>query len=84
MSKRLDILQWAREEGCPWDQLTYSLAERCRDEDLMEWVKLNGCPRAAPEEKRPLHALLSNVFTHRMHMPYLRGISGKMICTHIP
>lgn len=39
---RLEILQWARENGCPWDEETWEVAR----ESVRPWLRENGCPGA--------------------------------------
>ena len=36
----LDVLMYARENGCPWDDRTWRYA----DESVQKWLKKNGCP----------------------------------------
>ena len=41
MMGHLDVLKYARENGCPWDANTwYDAAESTR-----EWLEENGCPQ---------------------------------------
>jgi hypothetical protein len=40
----LEVLQWARANGCPWDEDTLRVA---RDEghlEVVNWCIVNGCP----------------------------------------
>ena len=41
---RLEILQWARENGCPWDEETTRIAARYERLDLLAWAMDHGCP----------------------------------------
>ena len=43
-SGNLNLVQWLRSEGCPWDGETYSFAARSGHLDLMKWLHANGCP----------------------------------------
>ncbi len=40
---RLEILKWARENGCEWDQRTCSEAARYGHFELLKWALENGC-----------------------------------------
>ena len=40
----LDVLKWARENGCEWDSWTCSNAAKNGHLDVLEWVRENGCP----------------------------------------
>ena len=40
----LEVLQWARLNGCPWDELTCILAANNGHLDVLQWARLNGCP----------------------------------------
>ena len=41
---KLEVLQWARANGCPWDEYnTCSAAERRGHLEVLQWVA-NGCP----------------------------------------
>ena len=50
---QLEVLQWLRAEGCPWDFRTFAAAQvAARKEgagadeaELLEWVRENGCPQ---------------------------------------
>jgi hypothetical protein len=35
------VLQWARENGCPWDSQTFRLAANV---EIVQWLRANGCP----------------------------------------
>ena len=43
-SGNLNLVQWLRSEGCPWDGDTYSFAARKGHLELMKWLHANGCP----------------------------------------
>jgi len=40
----LEVLKWARENGCPWDRRTTECANAGGHSDVLEWAKENGCP----------------------------------------
>jgi len=40
----LDILIWARSNGCPWNSGTSAVAARSGHLGILQWVRLNGCP----------------------------------------
>ncbi len=39
----LDILKWARENGCPWSGNTCSIAARHGHLHVLQWARENGC-----------------------------------------
>jgi hypothetical protein len=43
-SGRLDILQWARANGAPWDKWTCAHAAESGALDALKWAHANGCP----------------------------------------
>ena len=40
----LELVQWLRGEGCPWDDLTCSQAVHLGLVEVLGWVRENGCP----------------------------------------
>ena len=42
----LEVLQWLREEGCPWDKMTTAWAELNGHRAVAEWAVANGCDRS--------------------------------------
>src|ERR1700679_142126 len=40
----LDVLQWLRANGCPWDEFTCSQAALGVHLDVLQWARANGCP----------------------------------------
>ena len=40
----LEILKWARENNCPWDESTCSHAARGGHLEILKWARENGCP----------------------------------------
>ena len=40
----LPVLQWARENGCPWDEKTCSYAAEEGHLAVLQWARENGCP----------------------------------------
>ena len=41
---RLEVLRWARQNGCPWDEDTCCKAAEGGHLDLLQWAHENGCP----------------------------------------
>jgi hypothetical protein len=39
----LEVLQWARANGCPWDWLTCADAAYNGHLDVLQWAQANGC-----------------------------------------
>jgi len=37
-------LQWARSNGCPWDERTCACAARNGHLEVLQWSRANGCP----------------------------------------
>ena len=40
----LDVLKWARENGCEWDSWTCAYAAQNGHFDVLKWARENGCP----------------------------------------
>ena len=40
----LEVLKWARANGCPWDGQTCSGAAHGGQLDVLKWARENGCP----------------------------------------
>jgi hypothetical protein len=40
----LEMLQWARANGCPWNEDTCSNAAGAGHLHVLQWVRANGCP----------------------------------------
>ncbi len=40
----LEVLQWARSQGCPWDEDTCAHAARGGHLEVLEWAREQGCP----------------------------------------
>jgi hypothetical protein len=40
----LEVLKWARENGCPWDEKTCAHAARGGHLKVLKWARENGCP----------------------------------------
>ena len=40
----LELLRWARENGCPWDEATPAFAAEGGHLELLRWARENGCP----------------------------------------
>ena len=41
---QMDILQWARQNGCPWDEQTCTSAAENGHLEVLIWAQQNGCP----------------------------------------
>ena len=49
----LEVLQWARANGCDWDSLTCTYAAANGHLEVLQWARANGCdwnPRACIAE----------------------------------
>ena len=46
MKGHLEVLQWARANGCPWDETTCEAAVARGHLDVVQWAKENDCPGA--------------------------------------
>ena len=40
----LDVLQWARANGCPWYENMCKEAVRGGHLEVVKWLRANGCP----------------------------------------
>ena len=40
----LEVLKWARANGCPWNEVTCSFAAKERHLEVLQWAVANGCP----------------------------------------
>jgi len=40
----LEVLKWARHNGCPWDSSTLASAIRENNLEILHWAFYNGCP----------------------------------------
>jgi hypothetical protein len=40
----LDVLKWAHEQGCPWDELTCAHAADGRHVQVLKWIYEQGGP----------------------------------------
>jgi hypothetical protein len=40
----LEMLQWARANGCPWDEGTCAAFARGGNLEMLQWARANGCP----------------------------------------
>jgi hypothetical protein len=38
------VLQWARTNGCPWDEGTCTNAALHGHLEVLQWARSNGCP----------------------------------------
>ena len=46
-SGNLELVQWLRGEGCPWDEDTCYWAILYSRVEVLRWVRENGCPWTA-------------------------------------
>jgi hypothetical protein len=37
----LEVLQWARTNGCPWDETTCARAAMCEHLEVLQWAHAN-------------------------------------------
>ena len=47
MSGNLELVQWLRAEGCPWDHLVCDFAVDTGHVEVLRWAHQNGCPWTA-------------------------------------
>jgi hypothetical protein len=47
----LEVLQWARANGCPWNEFTTSAALYGGHLEVLQWARANGCPWTASTRK---------------------------------
>ncbi len=40
----LEMLQWARANGCPWDAIVCRVAACTGRLEVLQWLRANGCP----------------------------------------
>ena len=40
----LEVLKWARENDCPWDEYTCRAAAKGGHLETLKWARENGCP----------------------------------------
>ena len=74
-SGNLDLVQWLRGEGCPWDWTTCHFAVRYGKVEVLRWVRENGCPWTA-ETRDEAGAELGTPTTSATWPP----ISRKAVC----
>ena len=41
---QLEILKWARENGCQWDEVTCAMAAYGGQLEILKWLHANSCP----------------------------------------
>jgi hypothetical protein len=51
-SGQLEVLKWAREQGCPWDWRICRHAVEDGNLDILQWAREHGCPWYAQELTR--------------------------------
>jgi hypothetical protein len=57
----LEVLQWARANGCPWDEKTCAMAARKGQFQVLKWAIKNGCPCAKETREMAENAGLVDV-----------------------
>ena len=57
---QLAVLQWARANGCPWNEDTCAFAARGGQLVVLEWARANGCPCVGCVDLRCKFEMLSN------------------------
>jgi hypothetical protein len=57
----LEVLQWARENGCPWDDSTCTCAAQNGHLEVLQWARENGC---AWDESKCVRAAARNSHVH--------------------
>ena len=40
----LEVFQWARANGCPWDEMTCAYAAEGGHLEVLQWARAHGCP----------------------------------------
>jgi len=40
----LDVVQWARKHGCPWDARACTIAAQHGHLEVLRWAREHGCP----------------------------------------
>ena len=38
------LLQWARANGCPWNEITSAYVAKYGHLNVLQWARVNGCP----------------------------------------
>ena len=44
MNGHLAVLQWARAQGCPWDESACAMAAGNGHLAVLQWARAQGCP----------------------------------------
>jgi hypothetical protein len=44
------VLQWLRDNGCPWDWRVCDVAAENGHEAVLHWARANGCPEDGYDE----------------------------------
>ena len=60
---RLEILKWARENGCPWDWHTRAWAELPVRADVLKYLDAHGCPEYESDEDDEYYTSSSDVYS---------------------
>ncbi|CAB9521857.1 ankyrin repeat protein [Seminavis robusta] len=48
---QLEILKWARENGCPWNEDTCEMASSGGYLEVLKWAREHGCPEEEEEDE---------------------------------
>jgi hypothetical protein len=68
-SGHLELLKWARSNGCPWDEGTFNAGQKFGDPALMRYL----------EESSPFIIQASLVYTVAINM-FIKFCDGKIFC----
>lgn len=44
LNGHLEVLKWARENGCPWDKNACLFEALSGNPEVLKWARENGCP----------------------------------------
>jgi hypothetical protein len=44
MVSSIALLSWARDQGCPWDEMTCAYAAQNGNLEVLQWLRAQGCP----------------------------------------
>ena len=71
----LEVLKWARENDCPWDEETCAGAAAHGHLEVLKWARANGCPWG--EHTRRLSASMGYVETVTCGFDWIRRILSR-------
>lgn len=72
---QLSVLQWVRENGCPWDDYTCSWAANSGHLEVLKWALANGCLW----ELRSWTTIVKNAVKSKEHMAVLEWLRANGI-----